>query len=173
MTGEPDDPNWKPGQKNPEGWHEWICDPRNKTMTHLLQTPKYFSHYARTLPASVSARNGKVASTDIFNWWRYTAAGRENLGEEVFESLPAHRYRARKTYPPRSLYENADADGLALQLLQSIRYLDPPVVVETRLTNIRLSEPSKNLLALPAWAWSQADPMPAAMAPPGMMLGVP
>lgn len=172
MTEAPDDPKWKPGQKDPEGWHEWICDPQTKTMTHLIQFSRYSAHFASTAPQEQVIHNVHDAGTEIFEWWRYPVAGRENLGEETFENLPAHRYRVNKAYPPRS-YEYVTADGLALELLHSIWYSDPAIAVETRLTNLRFSEPLKKLMAVPAWGWSQTDPMPSSIAPPGMMLGLP
>jgi hypothetical protein len=162
----PDRPRSTPGFKDSDGWVQVVCDPRRKTVVEAF------------LPAHESRGHGitrfqnhpnSYHTTATFHYFHYKVPGRENLGEETFEGVPAFRYRfprASVDVQKGHLVEAINADDLAVQLLRSLWMPNPPSEVE-RLTNLRFPEPPKKLLDVPAWAFS-SSPLPQPMVPPGM-----
>jgi hypothetical protein len=150
-------------------WHEAICDPKTKTRVNLYQPEGYSHHFATVHSQMNSHGDPEAGTTNLLRSSHKVVPGRVNLGEEMFDNLPAYRYYVAKSSPPRTL-EHMNSDAIAAELLHGILYSDPPIAVETLMTNLRQVEPPRERFTLPAWAETQANPSPP-IAPPWMMPG--
>jgi len=162
----------KTGSKDFNGWSLVLCDPRRKSITQA-EKPAGGHGFGWTRPDKDS--NGKsFLTTATFRGWHNIVPGRDNLGEETYENLPAFRYRIPnpKRYPVRS-HDVVISDQLAVQLLHSTWYSDPSVILETRLTNLRLTEPPHKLFDIPPWAWAGSDGFSPSIGPPVIQPGIP
>ncbi len=50
----------------------------------------------------------------VLAWWHNVVDGRNNLGPETFEGLPAYRYRLTRTRDERSVHDIVNSDQLFL-----------------------------------------------------------
>jgi hypothetical protein len=140
-------------------WSETICDPAKGTITTLNYRASG-SNVAVSdgpdayLPSGAEgtgwSREQKGHTTVVFAWWHNVVKGRDNLGPETFEGIPAYRYRLTKTREERSIRDVVNSDQLLLQLAESRWKTYPEIEDEFRLTDIHLGEPSQALFDLPS-----------------------
>lgn len=138
-------------------WSETICDPLNRTVTTavfraIVRSPGsnpqdlYISNDAE---GNAWVRpQGKVHTTAVFAAWHNRVNGRENLGEETFEGLPAYRYRLTGGHEEGSLRDIVNSDQISLQLEETNWKTYPVVEDVTHLTEIRVGEPLQALFDL-------------------------
>ena len=165
---EPPDAKAKPGNRDANGWSEMVCDPRAQTAFQVILPPHQSRGFVANAPKFTAAGRKGRDTTVIFSYWHNRVAGRENLGEEPFENVTGYRYRVTSA---SGVHEVVNADQLAVELLKSD--VRPPAGQETRLTNLRLTEPPRKLLDIPAWAALQLNPLPQPMVPANIPGGIP
>jgi hypothetical protein len=147
---------------NMREWSEVICDPVKGTVTNLkLRLLERSSESDPDIPDSPDAyiptdAEGtalvdlqKGHTTVVFAWWHNVVDGRNNLGPEIFEGLPAYRYRLTRTRGERSGHDIVNSDQLFLQLAETRWKTYPEIEDEIRLTDIHLSEPPEALFHIP------------------------
>lgn len=152
-------------------WSETICDPVKGTITTLnYRAPEHSSG------SSVDISDGPDAyipsgaegsgfsrvqgehTTVVFTWWHNVVNGRDNLGPESFEGIPAYRYRLTRTREERSIRDVVNSDQLLLQLAETRWKTYPEIEDEIRLTDIHLGEPLQALFDLPPAVHVSAPP---------------
>jgi hypothetical protein len=143
-------------------WSETICDPANGTIATVA-----YRAIARSSGSNANIPNGRDAyipndaegnawirdqrkghTTAVFAAWHNVVDGRDNLGPETFESLPAYRYRLIRTREEGSLRDCVNSDQLFLQLAETKWKTYPEVEDAIHLTEIHLGEPSPALFDL-------------------------
>jgi hypothetical protein len=142
-------------------WWETICDPAKGTVT----TIKYRATASSSdtdipngpdayLPIGAQGTawirdDGKGYTTSLLAAFHRVVDGRDNLGAEMFEGLPAYRYRLTRTHTDRSLHEVVISDQLFLNLAFITWKTYPEIEDEIHLTKIYLGEPREALFDLP------------------------
>jgi hypothetical protein len=129
---------------DPHVWTELICDPTKGTSTMLDSSGNL------TIPQDQDKEH-----IDGFAAFHLMVSGRENLGAEIFEGLPAFRYRFPNNRHEHSVYEIVNSDELFLQLatIKPERY--PDLVDDVHLTQIQREEPPET-----PFAWWTQSPTP-------------
>ena len=129
---------------DPHVWTELICDPTKGTSTTLDSSG--------TLSPVIPHQDQDKEHIDGFAAFHPMVSGRENLGAEIFEGLPAFRYRFPNNRHEHSVYEKVNSDEFFLQLatIEPERY--PDLVDDVHLTQIQREEPPETPFA---W-WTQA-----------------
>jgi hypothetical protein len=146
-------------------WEITICDPQTAKNTSIAYT-RQESSSEEPLPLIPNDAQGVLArklpldvrSTVIFGWWHKTVNGRDNLGEEAFEGLPAYRYRLTRTQSERSIRDVVNSDDLFLQLAQTTWKSYPTTEENLYLTKIKQDEPAAGLFDIPAGIAMVEDP---------------
>jgi hypothetical protein len=152
-------------------WSETICDPAKGTITTLNYravgnsfgsnadvsdgTDAYIPSGAEGTGWS-RVQNGHT--TVVFAWWHNVVNGRDNLGPETFEGIPAYRYRLTRTRGERSIRDVVNSDQLFLQLAETRWKTYPEIEDEINLTDVHLGEPPQALLDLPSAVHVSATP---------------
>jgi hypothetical protein len=152
--------------KSPEGngespvEEETICDPDAGTVTRVSYQDVFYrfinlstkqATYQKAGVGGVAFVDAKqdTRTTESFQWFRRTVAGRDNLGSELFEGISAERYRFTKTHQDGSLHELVLSEELEADLA-SIRYVSYPITEqETKLDHIHHLEPSPAEFEIP------------------------
>jgi hypothetical protein len=142
-------------------WSETICDPVAGTETDLLfhdlasatKDPSDDNIEETFVEAEGKALEGPRRPDDhttiTFQYWHNHVKGRENFPKEMFEGLPAYRYRNTQTREVNSGHDVVNSDELFVQLAFTkwLRY--PDLEKETRLTEIHRGEPMATLFDIP------------------------
>jgi hypothetical protein len=89
-------------------------------------------------------------TTVVFSYWHKIVNGRDNLGEETFEGLPAYRYRMTRTHDERSGRDVVNSDELYIELGLTTWKQYPSTEESLNLTKIDFDEPSPEWFEVPA-----------------------
>jgi hypothetical protein len=132
---------------DPRVWTELICDPIKGTSTMLDSSG--------TITTVISHQDQDQEHIDGSAAFHPMVSGRENLGAEIFEGLPAFRYRFPNNRHEHSVYEKVNSDEFFLQLatIEPERY--PDLVDDVHLTQIQREEPPET-----PFAWWTQSPTP-------------
>jgi hypothetical protein len=134
---------------DPHVWTELICDPIKGTSTMLDSS----GTITPVIPHQDQDQDKEhIDGSAAFH---PMVSGRENLGAEIFEGLPAFRYRFPNNRHEHSVYEEVNSDELFLQLatIEPERY--PDLVDDVHLTQIQRQEPPET-----PFAWWTQSPTP-------------
>ena len=160
------DPSGKRIQKSQSvGWYEYICDPATKRRTHLAcahsspHPDRSVAAYTQNAVLSASCEKDVVfaqfpesantLTTKTWTAWHNQTKGRDNLGIEAVEGVPAYRYRFTLTDREHSLHEIVISDELFAHLVQVAWLQFPTSEFEQKLANIRRNEPDPQLFEIP------------------------
>ena len=135
-------------------WSETICDPARGTVTDLTYRVTEPSSGLRATSADGAdayiadgaegtglTRVQKGHSTRTFVCWHNVVEGRDNLGPEILDGIPAYRYRLTRTRREHSIHDVVLSDQLFLQLADTTWKRYPEVEDEIHLIGIHLGEP--------------------------------
>jgi hypothetical protein len=140
---------------DPHVWTELICDPIKGTSTMLDSS----GTITPVIPHQDQDQDKEhIDGSAAFH---PMVSGRENLGAEIFEGLPAFRYRFPNNRHEHSVYEEVNSDELFLQLatIEPERY--PDLVDDVHLTQIQREEPPETPFAW--WTQSPTPEQPSAL----------
>jgi hypothetical protein len=142
-------------------WSETICDPAKGIETTLNYRAVEHSSGSNAnssdapdayIPSGAEgtgwSRLQKGHTTRVFAYWHNVVDGRDNLGPETFEGIPAYRFRLTRTREERSIRDVVNSDQLFLQLAQTRWKTYPEIEDEIHLTDIHLGEPPQALFDL-------------------------
>jgi hypothetical protein len=128
----------KDGDGKTVGREVTICDPVEGKVIRI----DYQGH-AFVRPQS------DARTTENFTFFRNKVSGREDLGPEVFDGVPANRYRLTKTQENGSLHELVISEELEAQLSLKRWEVYPTIEQEIRLDDISRREPPQGMFNMP------------------------
>jgi hypothetical protein len=137
-------------------WTEIICDPAQGTITTVAyRDSDRSSNLDVRIPSgtepTASVRTQERSKTiAVFSVWHRVVEGRDNMGPETFEGLPAYRYRITRTREPRSVRDVVNSDEPFLQLAVTTWKAYPDTEDDVHLTEIHRNEPSPELFDIPS-----------------------
>jgi hypothetical protein len=126
------------GDRKTVGLELTICDPVEGKVTRV----DYLGH------AFVRPQNDP-RTTENFTFFRNKVSGREDLGPEVFDGVPANRYRLTKTQEDGSLHELVISEELEAQLSLKRWEIYPTVEQEISLSHINRRDPPQEMFKVP------------------------
>jgi hypothetical protein len=142
-------------------WSVTICDPVAATVTRITYGDVFYRGVEPStekivpIPAGI-AGNAVVRpqvnfhTTAVFKYWHYTVRGRDNLGPEIFEGLPAFRFRLHSPQQKeRSIHDVVNSDELFVQLVQTTWGDEPGRENEKKITHLRRVDPPLALFDIP------------------------
>ena len=149
-------------------WYEYLCDPATKTTISLYSSSgPQMGRVQMDSQYNPRTHQPKYSTTASFQDWHLRVPGREEIGHELFEELPAVRYRIPHNGSDKTYSDVVNSDELFVELAEIDWNPYPTLAEDWRLTDIRLTEPSKSLFTRPPWA--VRDTIPPSTVPPQML----
>lgn len=136
-------------------WSETICDPVAGTVTSITYGDVFYhgvepsTEKVVLIPAGIGGNasvrsQANLPTTAVFKYWHYNVKGRENLGPEIFDGMPAFRFRSHPIQEERSGHDTVNSDELFVELARTVWGEEPGRENEKKITRIRRVEPPPN-----------------------------